>query len=192
MENPDRDKAYRAQRCALVALSQRPERLIGFRNGSRHRIQGEKRTVMGRLGKTTAEYLAEVEENGLALRYVPLSRRTRTICLAAVRSNGLALQHVPVNMRSDIVLCLDAVDSAGMALEFVPEALRGRELCFDAVHSDGCALQFVPEELRDEDMCAEALESCPKALRDVPLSLRASLAGQASGSASLPSSGRLH
>ena len=102
--------------CVLAAVSQRPERQTGCRTEPVIAYRERKRTVMGRLGKTTAEYLAEVEENGLALRYVPLARRTRTICLAAVRSNGLALQHVPANMRSDIVLCLDAVDSAGMAL----------------------------------------------------------------------------
>ena len=118
---------------------------------------------MGRLGKTTAEYLAEVEENGLALRYVPLSRRTRTICLAAVRSNGLVLQYVPANMRSDIVLCLDAVDSAGMALEFVPESLRGRELCFDAMP---CTATDAP--------CSLCLRNCgtmtcaPRRLKTVP------------------------
>ncbi|MTH94535.1 DUF4116 domain-containing protein, partial [Roseibium sp. RKSG952] len=55
---------------------------------------------------------------GMSLERVPLSLRTREICLEAVRQNGWALEHMPKDLRTREV-CLEVVRQNGWTLEYV-------------------------------------------------------------------------
>jgi hypothetical protein len=62
--------------------------------------------------------LAAVQQNGVALQYVPEALRTEAVALAAVQQNGWALQLVPEALRTEAV-ALAAVQQDGWALEYV-------------------------------------------------------------------------
>ena len=67
--------------------------------------------------------LAAVKQNGWTIQMIKNKEAwTEDICLTAVQQNGLALHAIPLSKRSFDV-CLAAVQQNGDALEFVPEEL---------------------------------------------------------------------
>jgi hypothetical protein len=101
---------------------------------------------------TLEDCLAAVQEDGIALKYVPEEFKTPEVCLAAVGENLVRafrikpdspLRYVPEECKTP-ELCLLAVQQDGAALYFVPGNLRTPEICLAAVREDGEALEFVP------------------------------------------------
>ena len=61
------------------------------------------------------------------------------MCKISVQNNGLALQFVPLEIR-DSEICKIAVQNNGLALQFVPLEIRDSEICKIAVQNNGLAL----------------------------------------------------
>jgi len=99
-----------------------------------------------------------VQQNGLALEFVPPEIRNFDICKIAVQQNGLALQFVPSNMiNSDI--CKIAVQQNGAALQFISPEKRDSDICKIAVQQNGLALQFVQQNTENIfDICKIAVQ----------------------------------
>jgi tetratricopeptide (TPR) repeat protein len=130
----------------------------------------------GRIGsldvlKTPEICLTAVQQDGMALEYVPVALRTAEVCLAAVKQNGKALEYVPVVLRT-AEICLAAVQQDGKALEYLPEAFRTAEISLTAVQQDGKALEYVPEALQTPEICLTAVQQYGLALRHVPEALQ--------------------
>ena len=102
--------------------------------------------------KSDSEVVLAVQQNGLALRYVPENLTNyREIVLAAVQQNGLALRYVPKNLTNYKEVVLAAVQQNGGALRFASKKLRGdKEVVLAAVRSYGEALRFASKELRGD------------------------------------------
>lgn len=77
-----------------------------------------------------------MQQNGLALKYVPNEYLTKELILEAVQQNELAWQYV------DEELCL----KYGISLEEIPPNRRTINLCLIAVKEDVLALKYVPDE----------------------------------------------
>ena len=104
---------------------------------------------MSQLFNIPEEYLAVVQQDGLALQYIPYEFKTPELCLAAVERHGGALMFVPDEFKT-AELCLAAVKQDGLALRLVPDDLKTAEICLAAVREYSMAIQYVPEELREE------------------------------------------
>jgi len=115
--------------------------------------------------------LAVVQNNGYALKHVPLKLRTPEMCLAAVQDDGGSLQSVPLKLRTP-ELCLIAVQTNAWALYDVPKKLRTPEICLAAVQNGGYVLSGVPLKLRTPEMCLAAVQNHGLALYDVPNELQ--------------------
>ena len=89
--------------------------------------------------KTYEEWLAEVEEDGTKLRYVPEDMRTKEMCLTAVA----AWQSEPP---------LDT-------LKYVPKEHITKELLHAAINRYGTPLEFFPEEMIEESDVITAIET---------------------------------
>jgi hypothetical protein len=74
---------------------------------------------------------------------------TKKEAIELVEQNGLALEYVPDELRTPEV-CDKAVGQDGLALKYVPDELMTREVCEKAVGQDGRAIIYVPFELWDE------------------------------------------
>ena len=105
--------------------------------------------------KTPEQLLAEVQENGEALKDILDALKTEALCLAAVQQGGHALEYVPEALKTE-ALCLAAVQQLWYALQYVPEALKTEALCLAAVQQHWGALQYVPEALKTEALCLVA------------------------------------
>ena len=138
--------------------------------------------------------LEAVQQNGMALEYVPIKMLDREIILEAVRKNGLAVMYVPIKMLDrEIVLeavrqngtaligvgpfkdrevILEAVRQNGLALGYVPESFKDREIILEAVHQNGMALGYVQAEMQDKDIIMTAIRQNGMALGYVPIKLR--------------------
>lgn len=79
------------------------------------------------------------------LLHMPSMYKTLEVCRRCLQASGMALQFIPPSRRK-MVYCLDAVRQNGMALEFVPYALRTPELCYEAVAQNEMAWEHVPHE----------------------------------------------
>jgi hypothetical protein len=135
--------------------------------------------------------LADIQQCGLMLKFIPDTLRTLEICMIAVKQNVDALQFVPKELRNhelyiialkqkgstlrfileknrNCVLCKIAVQQYGSALQYVPEKLRTPEICMIAVGKDGYALQYVPEIHITHEICMIAVKQEEYALRHVP------------------------
>jgi len=111
--------------------------------------------------------IINVQQNGLALQFVPPEMRNSDICKIAVQQNGLALEFVPSNMiNSDI--CKIAVQQNGAALHLIPPEKRDSDICKIAVQQDGLALEFVQQNQNTEnifDICKIAVQQNELALQ---------------------------
>ena len=120
-------------------------------------------------------YLAAVEQNGGALRYVPEELRDEKLCLAAVQQFGLALEYVPEELR-DEKMCMAAVKQYVWALQYVPEnvQLANPDICMATIAQNGLALRYVPEavQLANPDILLAAVRKHWLALQYVPKSLK--------------------
>ena len=98
--------------------------------------------------KSDSEVVLAVQQNGLALRYVPENLRNyKKVVLAAVTQNDLALKYVPKKLRSDKEVVLAAIQEDGSALEFASKELRGdSDIVLTAVKNDNSALNFASKE----------------------------------------------
>jgi hypothetical protein len=108
------------------------------------------------------------------VRLNQMLKNDRAVCLAAVKQNGLVLRYVPDSLRTKEV-SLAAVEQDGRALEYVPEALKTEDMCLAAVKEDGRALKYVPAALKTADMCLAAVKQDDWALRYVPEALKADI-----------------
>mmetsp|Transcript_59832 Transcript_59832/g.142522 ORF Transcript_59832/g.142522 Transcript_59832/m.142522 type:complete len:287 (-) Transcript_59832:112-972(-) len=123
-----------------------------------------------------ATILADVSQNGFALRRVPVALQgDREIVLAAVTHNGLALQYAHVQLQADREIALTAVAENGCALRFVHEHLQAdRDVVLAAVSENGEALEFADEVLRgDRGVAMSAVRQNWRALKYVGADLRA-------------------
>lgn len=108
--------------------------------------------------KTYAQWLADCEVFGSALRFVPRELVDAALCEAAVRADGHALRFVPRELVTD-ALADAALESDPRAIGAVPEEFRTPERCRIAVEHDGYLLHEVPVPLRTPELCARALET---------------------------------
>jgi hypothetical protein len=89
-------------------------------------------------------YIADVHPNLL----------TPELCLAAVQNNGgLAIMYMPTSKRTYEV-CLAAVKQHGSALKSVPDALKTREMCDAAYKTNSMAIKYIPEHMFTPEMRA--------------------------------------
>ncbi len=112
--------------------------------------------------KNDTEVVLAVQQNGLALRYVPKNLRNyKEVVLAAVTQNGDALRFTSKKLRGDREVVLAAVRSYGKALRFASKKLRGdKEVVLTAVTQNGLALKYVAKELRgDSDVVLAAVKN---------------------------------
>jgi hypothetical protein len=65
-------------------------------------------------------FATTVQQDGLALEYVPYEEWTAAVCTATVRQDGWALGHVPEGRLRSVEVCKEAVQQNGIALYFVP------------------------------------------------------------------------
>jgi hypothetical protein len=101
-------------------------------------------------------YELGLNNNGLALQFIPEELRTKELCEIAVNNYGSALEWIPEKFKTETI-CKIAVKNSGIALEFIPEELRTPEICKLAVTNDGFALEFVPEKLKTYELCKIAM-----------------------------------
>jgi hypothetical protein len=90
---------------------------------------------------------AVIQQNGMALKYVPEAQKTEDLCLEAVKQNGWALEFVPEAQKTE-ALCFIAAKQNGWALKFVPEEQRTEALCLAAVQQNGWAFKYVPKHMQ--------------------------------------------
>jgi hypothetical protein len=114
-------------------------------------------------------YLNLVKNNGLLLQYS--DEKTKNICEAAINNNGLALQYVPKNS-IDRDMCIKAINKNGLALQFVIPILIDQDMCINALSKNALSLQFVPEKLMNETVITFALFKNGLALKFVPDNLK--------------------
>jgi hypothetical protein len=112
-----------------------------------------------------------IRQNALSLAYVPMPRRSLSLCKIAVQQNGKALEFVPEPLRSR-ELYEEAVSSNGHALEYVPVISRDRLMLENALRNDGTALEHIEASSRSEDLCKLALAQTGLALRWLPKAFR--------------------
>lgn len=101
--------------------------------------------------KKSSDYLDLVLKDGLKLSEVPIKYRTETMCLAAVEQNGLALQFVPEKLRytrdftqKEKRLSFAAVRQNGLALEFVPSDDNSYEdIARNAIRQNPMSVEFL-------------------------------------------------
>ncbi len=111
-----------------------------------------------------AVIIAAVQQNGLALQFVPAEKQTYQVCAFAVVQNGRALQHVAKQSES---ICMAAIrdQQAALAMVRIPQT---REMILCAVSSApkrGCALAYA--KIQDEEICLAAVTNDPHALQYV-------------------------
>ena len=69
---------------------------------------------------TDDDYILWMTKNGLALKFIPIDKKSNEICMTAVKHTGYALQFVPEDKKTD-ELCKIAVKQNIQALRFVPD-----------------------------------------------------------------------
>jgi hypothetical protein len=109
-------------------------------------------------------YMAAVQQNGMALRYINPDRQTDEICLAAVRQTGKAL-HLVVKQTPEIALA--AVQQDGLSLHLVD--IQTPEIALAAVQQNGMAVKYLrnqtPQDYRK--IFIAAVQQCDRALQFV-------------------------
>jgi len=77
---------------------------------------------------------------------------TEELCLAEVQKNGMSLKYVPEELKTEAV-CFAAMKHDGWALQFVPENLKTVDLCVEAMRHNyyrDSPMKYVPEGLQEE------------------------------------------
>ena len=118
--------------------------------------------------KNDTEVVLAVQQNGLALRYVPKNLRNyKEVVLAAVTQNGDALRFTSKKLRGDKEVVLTAVTQNGLALKYVAKELRGdSDVVLAAVKNDNSVLNFASKECilyiiqNKYDDLSDCLEDC--------------------------------
>ena len=97
--------------------------------------------------------LRAVGADGLFLQQIPKMERSYDICLAAVQQNGLALEFVPANDYGRVIgsrlmnLVAEAIRQNPRAIQFIPPFITDHEIThFVLTHP--AALEFLPERFR--------------------------------------------
>ena len=75
--------------------------------------------------KTHEEWLDEVGQNGMSLRFVPAELMTSELCYTAIWQSGLPLKYVPDDFRTED-LCKLAVQFDGLCAERRSRHLQNR------------------------------------------------------------------
>ncbi len=103
-----------------------------------------------------AEYkrlcMAAVEQNPMALMYVPEYLCDEDIYIAAVKRCWKTLKYVPKCHRNAF-LCDVAVAQSGQALEYVPTKLKSLKRCTYALRDYVGAARFVPDQILKQLLC---------------------------------------
>lgn len=108
--------------------------------------------------------LTAVKQNGLAVRFVHASLRTKEgspmrnsdVLLQAARQNGLSLQYMDEDEITDEI-DFAALRQNGLAIQFIRGKRRTPAKCLASVRQNGNALQFIIEpHLRSEEVCVAA------------------------------------
>jgi len=86
-----------------------------------------------------------IKTNGLLLQY--LDEKSRLVCDTALDNNGLALQYVPKNL-IDQEMCIKALSQNALALQYVPKELINETIITFALFKNGLSLQFVPDMMK--------------------------------------------
>lgn len=105
-----------------------------------------------------------VKKNGLLLQY--LDEKTLLVCNTAINDNGLALQYVPKNF-IDQEMCINALSQNALALKYVPEKLMNETIITFALFTNGLSLQFVPDIMKSVVYSELAMKNNVKALQFV-------------------------
>ena len=87
-----------------------------------------------------------------SLKYIPVEKRTKTICLEAVMCNGSNLLYVPPNilledtLNNEIIYA--AINQNPFSIAFVPNELIDGFMAQAAVDKDLRTIKYIPKELR--------------------------------------------
>ena len=110
-----------------------------------------------------------LEEDGLMLKYVPKAHISENIALTAVENNGLALQYVPTYMKVAYKnLTKEALRNNGLALQFATEEMQNDEkIVLLALANDRDAIEFASPSLQadiklNRDEWDRAIEKCKR------------------------------
>ena len=104
---------------------------------------------------------AAVNSYGLSLRLIAEKYKTPQLCLDAVQQNGMAIEFVPTHLQT-FAMWKIALKNDGMALQFLHDPVY--ELCFHATQlywiailQNGMALEFVPKHKQTDELCRAAI-----------------------------------
>lgn len=106
-----------------------------------------------------------LEQDGMALQFVPIEKRTKKTVLLAVRQNGNALMFAPHELQDDDEVVSAAVAQDPYAIKLASDRLKGdKKLVLSVVSKNGFALSCVSQALRtDEDVITTAVGNQKKA-----------------------------
>ena len=104
--NRDIPREHKSKKCCLNAIQ---------------RYIRKPQPAYGHLGMSEM-YVASVQENGLALQYIPEQFHNQKLYLTAVQQNGLALQYVPKGRRT-LDICMAAMAENPMTSTNIPSHL---------------------------------------------------------------------
>ena len=104
---------------------------------------------------------------GYSLKYVPVDKITKKICLTAIDRYAFSLEYVPTKYK-DYDLCMRAYNVAPSTIEYIPKSILDIDMCMKAVKYNGSLLKFVPDEFKNMDICIHAVENRVDALEYVP------------------------
>ena len=100
--------------------------------------------------RTSKVYFKMLKHDGLTLRNIPLEDR-KSLCAnsleKAVQQNGLALEFVPLELRTES-LCSIAVSQNPRALRWVPSQFKSIELCMSAYEADPATIIYILNRYR--------------------------------------------
>ena len=112
-----------------------------------------------------------IQQDGLALQYIPTQVWTDELVELAVQENGLALQYIPTQVRRSELVEL-AVQENGHALQYVQGQHLTEKVIELAVQENGHALQYVQAQHLTEKIIERGVKSDGIALRYVPVQAR--------------------
>lgn len=121
----------------------------------------------------TSEVLAECSKHyGTLIHYFDETLITKEICIIAVEQNGIAIQYVPEKYKTDPLIIMAALYQKGIALQYIHTDLITKPMCIMAINQDGMALKYVPEKYKTYDLCLDAVKKNPLAIQFVPSDLK--------------------
>lgn len=118
--------------------------------------------------RTPEVRFAAVNQNGLALQFVPRGDQTKSLCMLAVEENHDSLFWVCKKYKIDPEVYKIAFLKNGTALKNIPHKYQTYEMCKYAVSLNGKAITYVNPELMTTDLCKAAVENTYEALCRIP------------------------